>query len=181
MITARRWSILAAVGAFALAGTALGQSPNPNTSSQATEPSNASSPHQRDVTGIAAPEARPQENPNPTGAASPHQREVTRMASAAGGNIAPGMAVQDRSGRSLGEVSNVVTSGGKQFVVVAGSGGTETPVPYRAAQRMIEGSKMIIDRQQFENAPKSKQSELENQGKSAWERRTEQYWQKPAE
>jgi hypothetical protein len=143
--------------------------------SGAQNPNAASSPHQRDVTSQPGNESQPQQNPNPSAASSPHQKSVTRLAEA---NIASGMAVQSETGSRLGFVSHVVPgSNGAQeggYVVIAGAGGTATPVPYGAASSMIKDGKIVIDRTRFEGAPKVKQSRIDSS--TGWKKKADSYW-----
>jgi hypothetical protein len=142
---------------------------------RAQSPNAASSPHQRDVTTQPGNESQPQQNPNPSAAASPHQRSVTRLAEA---NIASGMAVQSETGSRLGFVAHVVPgSSGTQeggYVVIAGAGGTATPVPYGTANSMIKDGKIVIDRSRFEGAPKVQQSKIDSS--TSWKQKADSYW-----
>jgi hypothetical protein len=149
------------------------QSTYPGTGTQ--NPNAASSPHQRDVTSQPGNESPPNPNPNPHAASSPHQRAVTRLAEA---NITSGTAVQSETGSRLGFVANVVpgSSGTQQsgYVVIAGSGGTATPVPYGTASSMLKDGKIVIDRARFEGAPKVPQSKIGST--TGWKKKADSYW-----
>ncbi|MGH8170955.1 MAG: hypothetical protein ACRETJ_10505, partial [Steroidobacteraceae bacterium] len=173
MKTVRLLGILAA---SSLAGIAYGQTqtaPSSTPSAQSntpppaaapapgyntSNPSSASSPHQRAVTGMRSHEAPTSSNPGPTAAASPHQNQSLRMAAAgSGGKTWTSMPVETRSGQSLGSVSNVVPglNGHKSsgYVVVSGSNGMSVPVPYRTANAMVRDGKLILSQSRFEHAP----------------------------
>jgi hypothetical protein len=196
MTTFRVLSLLAALG-LAITASAQSQSPpdstgtSTNTPSQGTTPSEgtpgqdvnpgaASSPHQRDVTSQGAAEAPTTDNPNPTGASSKHQRESTRMAEAGHAAVGTGMTVQTQTGQSLGTVVDVVPgrNGDTQsgYVVIAGSGGSATPVPYAAASAMVQNGSIVMDRSRFENAPKVPQSQLEDRSSKSWQSKADTYW-----
>jgi putative membrane protein len=72
----KRPSALLALIAVTSATCAMAQTPQPPPDDK-TDPSAASSPHQRDATSTKATEAKPAQNANPSSAATPHQREVT--------------------------------------------------------------------------------------------------------
>jgi putative membrane protein len=81
MTTWRNFS-LAAVAAIA-AGTLTAQTPQSEKPETATDPSAASSPHQRDAThNEQATESSARAGTTPSDASSPHQQEATKMASA---------------------------------------------------------------------------------------------------
>jgi hypothetical protein len=147
-----------------------------------TGPAAASSRHQRDVTKKNAEEAPTNANPNPTGAASPHQEESTRMAEAGrmgtGGMVSSGMQVQSKSGESLGTVVDVVPSsaGRMGYVVVAGSGGSATPLPYSTASSMVQNGRIVVDKSKFQGAPKVQQSQMEDKTSTAWQKKADSYW-----
>jgi putative membrane protein len=69
----RKVSLVIALAAGATS-ISMAQAPNPQTTP--SEPSAASSPHQREATGQAGTEATATENPEVTGAASPHQKDA---------------------------------------------------------------------------------------------------------
>ncbi len=82
-MTPRRTLLLAALISLAPAAVVMAQT-DPQT--DATSPSAASSPHQRNATSTNAPEASSSDgtssnSTSPAAASSPHQREATRMAS----------------------------------------------------------------------------------------------------
>jgi hypothetical protein len=145
-------------------------------------PSSASSPHQRSVTGMQAHEAPPNPNPGPTAAASPHQKHAMRMAEAnsGGGQDWSNMTVESPSGQSLGSVSSVVpglngqTSSG--YVVVAGANGNSVPVPYRTASSMVRDGKLVLSPSRLEHAPKVTQEDLQNSADHAWRAKADRYW-----
>lgn len=198
MATIRDFTLLAAL---ALGGAAYAQAPasqqttppttppgqeNPTLShgyssssmapDQEMSPNAAAGEHQREVTPQPGTESPMQTNPNPSAASTPHPQEGTRLAEA---GVASGMAVQSESGRPLGFVVDVLPgAGGAQengYVVIAGSsGGGATPVPYSTASSMVRNGKLVIDRRQFEHAPRVQQNQLEDQ--SAWKDRTDSYW-----
>jgi hypothetical protein len=156
---------------------ATAPAPGYNTSS----PSSASSPHQRSVTGMRANEAPPNPNPGATAAASPHQQQSLRMAEAGrGGPSWSNMPVETRSGQSLGSVSSVVpgmngkTSSG--YVLISGSNGMSTPVPYRTASSMVRNGKLILSQSKLERAPKVTQEDLQNTSDRTWQRKVNRYW-----
>jgi hypothetical protein len=144
-------------------------------------PSSASSPHQRSVTGMRAHEAPPNQNPGPTAAASPHQKQAMRMAEAgAGGQEMSNVAVESPSGQSLGSVSSVVPglNGQKSsgYVVVSGANGMTVPVPYRTAHSMMRGGKLVLSQSRFEHAPTVTQEDLQNSADHAWRMKADRYW-----
>lgn len=57
------------------ANVTLAQTPPPSS----TNPSSASSPHQRDATTTTTTETPAAESPNPSNASTPHQKQVTRQ------------------------------------------------------------------------------------------------------
>lgn len=198
MITARMLSILAA---SSLAGIAYAQnqttpSTSPSAQSTATppatapapgyntaNPSSASSPHQRSVTGMrGAKEAPPNPNPGPTAASSPHQQKSMRMAeaSSSAGQDWSNMPVQSPSGQSLGSVSSVVPGlNGKQssgYVVVSGANGMSVPVPYRTAHSMVRDGKLVLSQSRLEKAPQVTQEDLQNSANHAWRMKADHYW-----
>lgn len=193
MIIARLLSVLAA---SSLAGLAYAQPQTappaqPATSPPAaapapgyntSNPSSASSPHQRQVTGMHAHEAPPNESAGPAAAASPHQTRSLRMAETgpAGVHSWSNMTVESPSGQSLGTVSNVIpglngrkTSG---YVLVSGSNGMSVPVPYRTANSMVRDGKLILRQSRLEHAPKVSQEDLQNRADHAWRVKADRYW-----
>jgi hypothetical protein len=76
MQTIRVAALSALVG---LLGSAVlvAQTPNPPPPHNTTNPSSASSPHQRDTTRSPTPEANPSAADQPADASSPHQRQAT--------------------------------------------------------------------------------------------------------
>jgi len=154
----------------------------PQPSQGTTSPSSASSPSQRDVTSSqGTPEASTNASPDPAAAASPHQDSVTHVAAAnSAGALTAGMMVEDSSGQTLGSVGDVLPgkSGDRGYVVITGSDGSSTPVPYRVASAMAKDGKIVLDHSVYDGAPKVQQSELQN-GKS-WQKKTDRYWKKHA-
>jgi putative membrane protein len=71
-----RTAAFLALLSLASAHSALAQTPPP----KETDPSAASSPHQRDSTSTGAAEAPASQSPEPSAAATPHQQEVTKGA-----------------------------------------------------------------------------------------------------
>ena len=200
MNTARLLSVLAASSlagiAFAQNQTAPSTSPPAQSSTpppatapatapapgyNTSNPSSASSPHQRSVTGMRAHEAPPNANPGPTAAASPHQKQAMRMAEAgAGGQEMSNMAVESPSGQSLGSVSSVVPglNGQKSsgYVMVSGANGMTVPVPYRTAHSMMRGGKLVLSQSRFEHAPTVTQEDMANTSNHAWRAKADRYW-----
>lgn len=193
MITARLLSVLAASSlagiVYAQAQTAPPTQPNtappaaaPAPGYNTSNPSSASSPHQRSVTRMRANEAPPNANPGPTAASSPHQTRSVRMAEAgsAGGHSWSNMPVASPSGQSLGSVSSVVPGlNGKKssgYVVVSGQNGMSTPVPYRTADAMVRDGKLILSQSRLERAPKVTQEDLQNSSDHAWRVKADHYW-----
>lgn len=193
MITARLLSILAASSlagiAFAQTQTAPATQPSatpppaaPAPGYNTSNPSSASSPHQRAVTGMRAHEAPPSPNPGPTAAASPHQNQSLRMAEAgSGGKSWSNMPVESPSGQSLGSVSSVVPGlNGRQssgYVVVSGSNGMSVPVPYKTAHSMMRNGKLVLSQSKLEHAPKVTQEDLQNSADHAWRVQADHYWE----
>lgn len=192
MITARLLSVLAASSltgiAFAQTQTAPATQPSatpppaaPAPGYNTSNPSSASSPHQRSVTGMRAHEAPPSPNPGPTAAASPHQKRAMRMAEAgSGAQEMSNMPVESPSGQSLGSVSSVVPGlNGRQssgYVVVAGANGMSVPVPYKTAHSMMRGGKLVLSQSKLEHAPKVTQEDLQNSSDHTWRMKVDHYW-----
>lgn len=110
----------------------------------------------------------------------------THLAAARTG-VSAGMAVQSESGVPLGFVVDVVPSEqGTQergYVVIAGGHDGTTPVPYGAAQSMVQEGKLVIGQDRFRQAPKVQQSQLEDPAQApAWKQKADSYWepQRPA-
>ena len=145
----------------------------PPASGEQTQPSAASSPHQRDVTGAANAESPPVQNSSPEAASSPHQHKATRMASAA---ITPGMKVEDGEGKVLGTVAELTpaTQAADRFVVIKRADGTLQPVPYSVASTAAKQGKILIGRESLEQAPKVSQSEIDSG--TEWQQPTKKYW-----
>lgn len=156
--------------------------PAPAPGYNTSNPSSASSPHQRSVTGMRAHETPPNPNPGPAAAASPHQKQAMRMAEASSGNGQDwsNMTVESPSGQSLGSVSSVVPglNGQKSsgYVVVSGSNGMSVPVPYRTASSMVRDGKLVLSQSRLEHAPKVTQEDLQNSSNHAWRVKVDHYW-----
>jgi hypothetical protein len=197
MNTARLLTLLAASGFAAVAHaqtqtqaqtapattqqSAAPQATAPAPGYNTANPSSASSPHQRAVTGMRAHEAPTSANPGPTAAASPHQNQSLRMAEAgAGGHSWSNMPVETRSGQSLGSVSTTVPGlDGKEssgYVVVSGANGMSTPVPYRTASSMVRDGKLVLSQSKLEHAPKVTQEDLQNSSDRSWRMKADRYW-----
>jgi hypothetical protein len=194
MTTARLLTLLAASSLAGIANAQTQTAPATTQPSTATppatapapgyntsNPSSASSPHQRSVTRMPANEAPPNANPGPTAAASAHQKQSLRMAEAApGGRSWANMPVETRSGESLGSVSEVVpglngqTSSG--YVLVSGANGMSTPVPYRTAHAMVRDGKLILSQSELEHAPKVTQEDVQNSSDRTWRMKADKYW-----
>ncbi|HET9390389.1 MAG TPA: PRC-barrel domain-containing protein [Steroidobacteraceae bacterium] len=143
-----------------------------------TNPSSASSPHQRDLTSQSSGEAQTNQNPDPTGASTPHQRGAMRMAAA--GGIASGMDVQSHDGKQLGTVTSVVkdSSGKPAYVVIADQSGSDTAMPYMAAKHMVKGNKLMVDQKRLQNAPKVPESQLQDTSNTSWQGKADSYWKR---
>jgi len=89
------------------------------------------------------------------------------------------MMVDDRSGQTLGTVADVVPAkSAHRYVVVSGSVGRTTPVPYDVASSMMAAGKIVLDRTAFEQAPKISQSELSRGASASWRKKVDRYWRK---
>lgn len=94
-------TVTAVLLAFSAISSVQAQTP-PNT---APDPSSASSPHQRDVTGSTGQETPAQTEANPTGASSPHQREATSRGMAGSAGMDPATFVKKAAEGGLTEVA----------------------------------------------------------------------------
>lgn len=143
-----------------------------------SDPSSASSPHQRDLTSHAGTETATPSNQNAANrsATSPHQRNALRTASVA--QPASGMDVQTRTGQPLGTIVNIVndSTGRPAYVVVADTNGNETAVPYGPARQMLQGNAIVMDAQRLQNAPKVPESQLQNSASTDWQGKADSYW-----
>jgi hypothetical protein len=211
MNTLRTLSILSAVGLMSAASAqapaaqaGAPQTPPPATQTQPNtdpDPSSASSPHQRDVTGQektdrtgkTIDEAPPAANPDPSGAASPHQQDATRGPEgenerAAGkdrqlaGDTKPkdklvGLIVETPDAQPIGSVVDIVRDdeGTPTHVIVAMDNET-TAVPYATASSMVRGGKVVMSQQRLAGAPKVTQTEWLDQSSSQWRTASERYW-----
>ncbi len=152
--------------------------PAPDSSGN-SNPSSASSPHQRDVTSASNSEAQPTTaSPDPRAASTPHQRDTMRMAAA--GSISSGMDVQSREGKQVGTVVNVVndSSGKPGYVVIADQSGRDTAVPYSAAKHMVHGNKIVVSDKRLASAPKVPESQLQDTSNTEWQGQADSYWSK---
>jgi hypothetical protein len=169
MVTTRA---LAGLLTLTLGGVALAQyqTPPPSPPAQGTDPSAASSPHQRDVTSQPGPEAQSSPSDNPTAASTKHQHEVTDK-------VAKGTAVEDQSGQSLGSVTDVVkgTGSAHSYVVISSPDGKSTAVPSHVAHSMTKEGRIVIDRTALDGAPKVRLSELSAHD-THWQKKSDQYW-----
>jgi hypothetical protein len=144
-----------------------------------SDPSSASSPHQRSVTSDDANEQAATQSPDPSAASTPHQRDTVRTAVAEKmTTFSPGMGVQTRAGKDLGTVSDVVSdsSGQPAYVVIADENGRDTAIPYAAARNMVHGTKLIVDGQRLKSAPKVPESQLEDKSNTNWQGKADSYW-----
>jgi hypothetical protein len=189
MITARLFTVLAA---SSLAAMAYAQTqPAPSTQPNAAPGYNTAKPHQRQMTTVQGSESNassPQSRSAPGSALNtaqtPTQDATVRTAEAAASTASAGqwsnMPVQSSSGQSLGSVSSVVPglNGRKSsgYVVVSGSNGMSTPVPYRTAHSMVRDGKLILSQSKLEHAPKVTQDELQNSSSHAWRTKADHYW-----
>jgi hypothetical protein len=151
------------LAALALAGALYAQTPTPSQS--ATGPGAENAP-------------QPSQDTSPNAASSPHQRDVTRMAAANPGAIGQGAKVEDRSGQTLGSVADVVkeSSGRDGYVIVSGTDGSARAVPYSVASSSATKGMIVLDRDAFLGAPKVKLSEV--QSGQGWQKKSDKYWQK---
>ena len=100
---------------------------------------------------------------------------------AVGGNVAQGMLVKSPSGDVLGTVATIVPSESNSsdgYVVIAGSRGAATPVPYSTASSHVSHDALIVDKARFLNAPKVQQYQAEDGPSSAWEQKADEYWKR---
>jgi hypothetical protein len=185
-------AMLAALG---IAGAAYAAQtpapPDPADSTQAApqqnpDPSAASSPHQRDVTGQSSQETVPNENPDPQAAASPHQKGT--MGQTPDGTMAHaapkivGVQVVSPTGEALGSVIEVTMDAQHQpeYAVISTGNDTMTAVPYSAVAPMIKDSKVVMDRTRLQNSPQVAQSELRDKSNSKWRADADKYWSEGA-
>jgi hypothetical protein len=141
-----------------------------------SDPSSASSPHQRDLTSHRGSESAPGQNGDNRSATSAHQRTTLRTASLS--QPASGMDVQTRTGQPLGTVVNIIndSTGRPGYVVIADTNGHETAVPYGPARQMLQGNAIVMDAQRLEKAPKVPESQLQNSASTEWQGKADSYW-----
>ena len=180
----------AMLAAFGIAGAAYAQTPAPPEPADSTQaspqqnpdPSAASSPHQRDVTGQQTPETVPNESPDPQGAASPHQKgTMGKSPDGAMAHAAPkivGLEVVAPTGEQLGTVIDVTMDPQHQpeYVVISTGNDTMTAVPYSTASSMVKDNKVVMDRTRLQNSPQVAQSELKDKSNSKWRADSDKYW-----
>ena len=164
MATLRSIAMLAALG---LAGAAYAaQTPPPpdpaNTDTQAAPPQNESS--------------------DPSAASSPHQRgtvgETPHQGMAGTSMKIVGMQVISPAGESLGSVIDVTMDPQHQpeYAVISTGNDTMTAVPYSAVASMVKDNKIVMDRTRLENSPQVAQSELRDKTNSKWRADADKYW-----
>src|SRR5579872_2111996 len=89
----------------------------------------------------------PAANPELAGA-STASRQSEQLHMALAGTIAPGMQVKSPAGDVLGTVASIIPgdtdTSVKGYVVVAGSGGQATPVPYKTAATLVQHDSLVI-------------------------------------
>ncbi|MGH8287446.1 MAG: hypothetical protein ACREV7_00245 [Steroidobacteraceae bacterium] len=178
MITARLLTVLAA---SSLAAIAYAQTqPAPSNQPTAAPGYNKANPHERQMKSVGHETASPNSRSAP---GSGLNTAPTRMRMAEAGPAAhpwANMAVQSRSGQSLGSVSKVVPglNGRKSsgYVLVSGASGMRVPVPYRTADSMVRDGKLVLSQSRFEHAPKVTQEDLQNRADHAWRIKADHYW-----
>ena len=65
-------------------------------------------------------------------------------------------------------------------MVIASSNGVATPLPYSAANAMVQNETMVVNKARFEQAPKVQQYQGEDVTRATWERKADSYWKKYA-
>ena len=185
MITARFLTTLAAAS---LAGIAYAQTqPAPSTQPNAAPGYNTAKPHERQMTTVpgnnsaaSSPSSRSAPGSALNTGQTQTQNATVHTAEASPGGHWSNMPVQSSSGQSLGSVSSVVPglNGQKSsgYVVVSGTNGMSTPVPYRTANSMIRGGKLVLSQSKLEHAPKVTQEDLQNSSDHAWRTKADHYW-----
>ena len=101
------------------------------------------------------------------------------VATAVGGNVEHGMVVKSPAGDILGTVASIVPGKSDKsdgYVVVAGSGGAATPLPYSEASARVKHDALVVDKSRFLNAPKVQQYQSEDGSSTVWEQKADQYW-----
>ena len=161
-----------------------------------TDPSSASSPHQREATSTEATEQPAGGSSEAESASSPHQREATstetteQPAGQAGQQSGSGeqrtstllgTKVQSPSGERLGQVDKVITDerGNAAYLVVAygggGAQGKRVAIPWSAASAMMKGDTLQLGRSQLEQAPELPATAADV-SKGTWSREADNYW-----
>jgi len=185
MITARFLTVLAA---SSLAVVAYAQTqPAPSTQPNAAPGYNKAKPHERQMTTVQGAQSNatsPSSRSAPGSALNTGQTQTqdatVRTAEASSGGQWSNMPVESSSGQSLGSVSSVVPglNGQKSsgYVVVSGSNGMSTPVPYQTAHSMVRDGKLILSQSKLEHAPKVTQEDLQNSSDHSWRVKADHYW-----
>jgi PRC-barrel domain len=90
-----------------------------------------------------------------------------------------GRAVVTAGDAPLGKVSEVVfdSRGQPEFVVVSVEG-KNSAVPYALATSMLDGDKLVLDKDRLQAAPKVKESEWRDQSSSEWKNDATRYWER---
>jgi hypothetical protein len=209
MNTLRLVSIAAALG-LASAAYAQNQSQDQTTSpsssqqqsTESSDPSAASSPHQQETTrGTTHGEKTPAppsgqtgtSSADPSAASSPHQKEATgekgdsRMSSANTGAGATtggepqviGLEVITPAGEPLGAVVDVVmdSSGAPAYAVIT-SAGKATAVPYSTASAMVHDNAIVMDQSKLQGAPKVEKGAWRDSSSKEWQSDADRYWGK---
>jgi len=170
--------------------------PTPTPTPDTANPSSASSPHQREVTGqTGTQEAPPSNGAEPADASSPHQREATdttrssedqsrtRTAEATMDHrmrgVTAGTGVRSPSGEAIGTVKDIVPdnrTGRPAYVVIGTASGRTTAVPYSKVIPMVHNGEIVLDRARLDAAPSVSDQELQSQSSAGWHRQVDQYW-----
>jgi hypothetical protein len=177
--------LLTVLAASSLAAIAYAQTqPAPSTQQNAAPGYNTAKPHQRQMTTVQGNEsASPSSRSAPGSALNTGQTRTqdatVRTAEASSGHWS-NMPVQSTSGQPLGSVSSVVPglNGQKSsgYVVVSGTHGMSTPVPYETAHSMVRDGKLVLNQSKLEHAPKVTQQDLQNSSDHAWRVKADHYW-----
>jgi hypothetical protein len=79
----------------------------------------------------------------------------------------------------LGKVSEVVfdSRGQPEFVMVEVEG-KNSALPYAMATSMLEGDKLVLDKERLLAAPKVKESEWRNRSSNEWKNDATRYWER---
>lgn len=175
------------LASFFVAGGAIAQTPE---ASRATPPNTA--PATNPAEGTAADntptgetqntrDAMPPTNSATTGSKdTPADRTPPKDRARAGGLMHPelvGLQVVSPANAPIGKVVDVVfDSRGQPDYVVITSRGTNSAVPYRAANSMIERGKVIVDETRLRQAPKLEHGEWRNAADGGWKNEATRYW-----